>query len=114
VKINYKKYWMNERMVNLYIITAVIVFSCSLVIAQLRTAFRDINISAKTKIYLKGVIVNPAALEYASEINIKKKKYDEAIIDLNLAKTLYILSNKDVSSIDNRIHEVEKIIAEAE
>jgi hypothetical protein len=114
MKINYIEYLINKDTIQFIIKAGIVLIVGSSLIFQFRYTLRNYDPTEKVKVYLKGAISNPEALIIAAEINIKKKKYDEALVDLKLAKSLNKINRIETSKIDLEIKELEKIINENE
>ena len=110
MNIDYKKYFVSVEIIRVYIVIAVVFFSITLAIQQLRTALREFNPSQTTKIYLKGFINNPRSLILSARMHLENGKYDQALIDLELAKGLYEINKLNYDVIQEEIVKLKQII----
>lgn len=112
MKINYTEYLINKDTIQFIIKAGIVLIVGSSLIFQFRYTLRNYDPTEKVKVYLKGVISNPEALIIAAEINIERKKYNDALVDLKLAKSLNKINKLETNKIDLEITKLEKIMNE--
>lgn len=112
MKINYIEYLINKELIQFIIKAGIVLIVGSSLIFQFRYTLRNYDPTEKVKVYLKGVISNPEALIIAAEINIERKKYNDALVDLKLAKSLNKINKLETNKIDLEITKLEKIMNE--
>lgn len=85
--------------VNLSFILKIIIFFSviNILLFEFRFIMKELDLSPKTKIYLKGAISNPESLYQASLELENKGKFEDSILDMKLAITL--LESGNYSSI---------------
>lgn len=114
MKIDYKKYFISEVYLRIYMLIAILLLCSSLLIQQMRMALREFNPSQTTKLYLKGFINNPKSFLLSARLHIKNGKYEQALIDLELSKGLYEINKLRYDEIQDEIIKIKEILKEKE